>query len=58
MIIITFSFFNKTFKTRQNSMRPCGGCTTVRRRKPAGWQASHNPKKGFVGFASFVTLDG
>ena len=32
----------------------CGDCTTVRRRKAAGWHASHNQENGFAGFVGFV----
>ena len=39
----------------QNSNDLCGGCTTVRRREAASWQASPTTKKGFDGFVGFVT---
>ncbi len=39
-------------KSKENSKAAPQPC---RRWEAAGWLASHNPKKGFDGFAGFVT---
>ena len=35
----------------------CGDCTTVRRRKAAGWRAFPTKKTSFDGFVCFVTKE-
>jgi len=56
MIIIASSFLSQNL---QNKAKLRETVWRLHNRAPleaAGWQASHNPpKKGFVGFASFVT---
>jgi hypothetical protein len=45
---------HKTYKTIQNFKETQAAQQPCRRREAAGWRASHNPKKGFAGFESFV----
>ena len=46
---------DKTFKTIYNSKIVCGGSQPLAARKQPVGMLPPNPKKGFVGFESFVT---